>query len=96
MQGMTPNAANEAASPDPLPECRFCRAVGVQTMMRKWCGVPRTVFLHPECEANLENMGVITETWYNEKRMNLAELDRASVKFFSERGSVAPSQMVTP
>jgi hypothetical protein len=47
MDGMTPNAADIAAAPVPLPDCRFCGAVGVPSLMSKWGGVFRTIFLHP-------------------------------------------------
>jgi hypothetical protein len=88
---MTPNAADVAATPNPLPDCRFCGAVGVQTLMRKWCGVPRTIFLHPECQAVLQKLGVITETWWGERRMNLADLDSAKTKFFTACGTMLPN-----
>ena len=91
MQGMTPNAAVIAASPMPFPDCRFCGAVGVQTLMRKLCGVPRTVFLHPECEAVLRKRGAITETWYGEQRTTLQAIDDASAAFYAERGNVSPN-----
>jgi hypothetical protein len=83
---MTPNAVNVATSPVPLPDCGFCGGVGVQSLMGKWCGVPRTVFLHPECEAVLESLGVITETWFGEKRMKFSDLDEARRRFRVERG----------
>ena len=92
MPGMTPNADDVAAQPNPLPDCRFCGAAGVQTLMRKWCGVPRTIFLHPECEAVLQKRGVITETWYGERRLNLADLDSAKTKFYTERGTMLPNK----
>jgi hypothetical protein len=87
MNGMTPNAANCAASQALLVECRWCGSVGVASLMRKWCGVPRTVFLHTECERVLLKQGGITETWYGEKRTTVDRIDELSARFYVERGS---------
>jgi hypothetical protein len=93
---MTPNAADVAAAPIPLPDCRFCGAVGVQALMRKWFCVPQTIFLHPECEAVLQRLGAIREMCFGERLMTLAGLDSAKAKFFTERKTMLLSTKPQP
>ncbi len=83
---MTPNAAECTATPNPLPNCRFCGAVGVQTLMSRWRGLFGTVLLHPECEGVLKKAGVITETWWGERRLTIDQIDKTSRRFYAERG----------